>query len=151
SGGFLYIALKPASLFLEPTMGAMPPPLPPEDPGEEILQPEIISEAPVHVPRFEAEAYRAAGTLTALGIFLTPLLGIAAAVFMGWLASFIGQWFYLILLFPIGITFGVVIGCAGGITWGKVSSPAFAFTAGGLCGLVAMVSMHYFDYLHTGA
>ena len=37
----------------------------------------------------------------------------AAGAALGWLASFIGQYFYLIFVFPLGIGFGLVT--AGGL------------------------------------
>jgi hypothetical protein len=82
-----------------------------------------------------------------LVLFLVFVAGVA----IGWLASFIGQWFYLIFVFPLAIGFGVIAAGWLGTRAGKVTSPWFGAVAGMLGGLVAMMAMHYFDYMHSGA
>jgi hypothetical protein len=69
------------------------------------------------------------------------------AVGLGFLASFVGQWIYLILVFPFVI--GLALGGIGalGIRVGKVRHPWLAGGAGFLAGVLAMTMMHYFDYL----
>ncbi|MBM4068674.1 MAG: hypothetical protein FJ271_06980 [Planctomycetes bacterium] len=106
---------------------------------------------PPRLPSFEAEPHQASGNIPALGAMLVLVLVLVAGVASGWLASFIGQWFYLIFVFPIAI--GVVVVMAGwlGMHAGKVTSPWFGVVAGMLGGIVAMAAMHYFDYVHSGA
>jgi hypothetical protein len=105
--------------------------------------------APVGEPalRFETAPYRPDGGFGMIGSGLLIGLSLLAAVAVGWVVSFIGRWFYLILLFPLMI--GGIVGVVGmgAIRLGKVRSPWMAGVAGFLAGCVAMLSMHYFDYL----
>jgi hypothetical protein len=73
-------------------------------------------------------------------------MALGAAVVTGWLVSLVGQWFYLVLFFPIGI--GIAVGVAGpkGIKSGKVRHRAKAGMIGLVTGAPAMVTMHFFDY-----
>ena len=57
--------------------------------------------------RFTPEDYKAEGGFSLLGVPVLLAALCVAAVGLGWLASYIGQWFYLILLFPIGLTSGI--------------------------------------------
>jgi hypothetical protein len=96
--------------------------------------------------RFSPEEYKPEGGFSLVGLpFLLALL-CAGAVGLGWLASFIGQWFYLILLFPLGIGLGLIaVGVfAGHLT--KMRSTFLACVLGLVSAAVAMLAMHYFDY-----
>jgi hypothetical protein len=97
--------------------------------------------------RFETAPYRADGGFGMVGSGILIGLSMLAAVALGWLVSFVEQWIYLILIFPLLI--GALVGVVGvlGIKLGKVRSPALGGLAGFLAGCVAMLSMHYFDYL----
>jgi hypothetical protein len=97
--------------------------------------------------RFETTPYRPDGGFSMAGSGILIGLSMLAAVALGWLVTLIEQWVYLILIFPLAI--GALVGVVGmvGIKLGKVRSPALAGLAGILAGCVAMLSMHYFDYL----
>jgi hypothetical protein len=101
--------------------------------------------------RFETAPYRPDGGFGMIGSGILIGLSMLAAVAVGWVVSFIGQWFYLILLFPLLI--GGIVGVVGigAITLGKVRSPWMAGLAGFLAGCVAMLSVQYFDYLRFRA
>lgn len=68
-----------------------------------------------------------------------------AAAGLGWLASFIGQWFYLIFLFPFGIAVSLVIVGAKIGQWTHLRNGVIAGVAGTFAGVVSITSMHYFD------
>jgi hypothetical protein len=96
--------------------------------------------------RYSPEDYTPDGGFSPAGLPLLLVGLIASAIGLGWLASFIGQWFYLILLFPLGIGFGLI---AAGVIFGrlgKMRSPGLACLLGLLSAVVAMLAMHYFDY-----
>lgn len=97
-------------------------------------------------PRFDAEPYRAEGAAS-LPSTLVLFLGLTAvAVPVGFLASFIGQWFYLVVIFALAI--GALLGGAGIllVRWTKVRNP-FVAGAAALAGAVAaMGAMHYATY-----
>jgi hypothetical protein len=97
--------------------------------------------------KFDTVPYQPDGGFSQAGFGMLLALSMVAGVGLGWLASFIGQWFYLILVFPIAI--GLVLGFVGvlGIKLGKVRKPLLGGVAGFFGGCVAMVGMQYFDYL----
>lgn len=80
------------------------------------------------------------------GVVRGVLTALFAGGAMGWGASFISQWFYLILLFPvfIGAVLGLVVGRT--LKAGKVRNLAVAGVIGFVGGVVAMGAMHYFDF-----
>jgi hypothetical protein len=99
--------------------------------------------------RFSPEEYKAEGGFSLLGVPVLLAALCAAAVGLGWLASFIGQAFYLILLFPIGIGAGLVfVGLLVGKPT-KMRNPLLAGLFGLISSAVAIVSLHYFDYQRT--
>jgi hypothetical protein len=109
--------------------------------------PEAASEAPPPPPpRFPTQPYAPEGSAPPLGLALTLGGGLAAAVLVGFLASIIGQWFYLVVLFPalIGLALGGV-GMAF-IKVGKLRNPLLAGIAAALSGIMAMGTMHYVNY-----
>ncbi len=110
--------------------------------------PEAAPEAapPPPPPHFQTEPYVPDGNFPPLGLALTLGGGLAAAVLVGFLASFIGQWFYLVVLFPLLI--GAALGGIGMtfIKIGKLRSPLLAGIAAGLSGIMAMGTMHYVNY-----
>jgi hypothetical protein len=115
-------------------------------------EPEWVSDvqrggqADAAVPRFETAPYQPDGGCPPAGVMLMLSTALAAAVALGWLVSLIGQWFYLILLFPIGL--GAGVGAAG--SWANARAKVRNVVAAGLIGLVAgsaaMVSKHAWDY-----
>ncbi len=113
-------------------------------PSDEIIP---NSTPPAAAPRFDAEPFRPDGVVPLGGLAL--LLGGLAltAIALGFLLSFVGQWFYFPIVFPIIAAF--LLGGAGRVlAWaGKVRSPAVAGTIGALAGLGMMYSNHYFDCL----
>jgi len=99
------------------------------------------------VSRFLPEEYKSDGGFSVTGLPILVVSMCAAAVGLGWLASFIGQWFYLILMFPLGIGLCLIgIGLfVGRLT--KMRSPALAALLGLVSAVLALVGMHYFNYL----
>jgi hypothetical protein len=95
---------------------------------------------------FSATKYKADGGFAMSG--LVPFFGISAVagIATGYLAGFISQWFYLVLLFPILI--GGVVGAVGGwaIKIGKVRVPWLCGLAGFLVGTLACYSMYLCEY-----
>jgi hypothetical protein len=120
-----------------PPPAVVPPPLPPREEAD--------------LPQFETEPYQPDGNCSFGGAALLIGLSLPAGVFLGFLASFIGQWMYLIFIFPFLI--GLALGGAGyiGIRVGKVRSPFLAGLAGFIGGCVAMLSVQFFDYLRNAA
>ena len=111
------------------------------------IAPEPLAEAtPLPLPRFQTQPCVPDGNFPPLGLALTLGGGLAAAVFVGFLASVIGQWFYLVVLFPILI--GLALGGVGMafIKVGKLRNPLLAGVAAGLSGVMAMGTMHYVNY-----
>lgn len=96
--------------------------------------------------RFETVAFTADGGFNPHGLAITYGLALVAGVGAGWLASFIGQWFYLILIFPF--VMGIIVAGIGavGVHMGKVRHPLLAGLGGLLGGIAAILSMHYFEY-----
>jgi len=93
--------------------------------------------------------YEADGGISLTGLPVLVLALGCGAVALGWLASFIGQWFYLVFFFPLGLGFGLVfIGVAvSGVA--KMRNLGVGALLGLLAGVLTMVSMHYFDYLRS--
>lgn len=120
---------------------------PQPDPLPSAITPQPTPEAAaVPPPRFDAQPYAPEGSAPPLGLALTLGGGLAAAVLAGLLAGFIGQWFYLVILFPAAI--GLVLGGVGMafIRAGKLRNPFLAGIAAVLSGIMAMGTMHYFAY-----
>jgi hypothetical protein len=96
--------------------------------------------------RFDVEPYRPDGGFQWSGVSLViGVLGIAGLA-LGFVAHLIGQWFWMILVFPIFL--GIALGAVGAlaIKWGKVRSPWIGGIAGFLGGCGAMLVMHYCEY-----
>ena len=104
------------------------------------------SNDPLQAPHFEVTPFRADGGTPMLGVLLTVTLGVIAAGVLGVAASFIGRWFYLILIFPLAVGGGTGLAVALGLTYGKVRSPSVALLAGLLGGIFGMFTMHYCNY-----
>jgi hypothetical protein len=92
------------------------------------------------------EEYRADGGFSVVGLPLLMLALFATAVALGWLASFIGQWFYLVFIFPLAVGIALVFA---GIFFGhmtKMRNRGIATLLGLMSAAVAMLAMHDFDY-----
>lgn len=102
---------------------------------------------PVPPQQFDAARFHPDGGVPIGGALLSILLSFAAAVAVGMLVSFIHQWFYLVVLFPIGM--GLAVGLAGcfSVSFGNVRSGFFAGLVGLLAGILVMMTAHYGDYL----
>ena len=107
----------------------------------------VVEEEEPEPQRYKVREYQADGGFTMLGIVLIFSIEIVAGLFLGFVTSFISQFFYLIILFPIGI--GFLLGVAGipGIRLGKVRNPWLGGLAGLVGGCVAMIGVQFFDYL----
>lgn len=97
-------------------------------------------------PRFDVSTYRPDGGADLPGVvMLISALALVGAV-LGFIAHFIAQFFYLIILFPILIGFGVGFVGAMMVKKGRVRNPWIGGLAGLVGGVLAMLAMHYFDY-----
>ncbi|WP_428939475.1 hypothetical protein [Fontivita pretiosa] len=98
------------------------------------------------LPRFQVSDYHPDGGVSAagFGMLVSALVLIGAA--LGFVAHWVSQYFWLILLFPIGI--GLILGFVGQrmVKSGRIRNPAVGGLAGFLGGALAMSLMHYFDY-----
>jgi hypothetical protein len=109
------------------------------------VPPDLAAQLPA--PRFDVEPYRPDGVapLGGLAVLLGGVLATAAA--LGVVLGFVGQWFYLIILFPV--IAGVLLGAAGRglVRAGRIRSPAVVGTVAGVGGVAMMFTMHYFSYM----
>ena len=96
---------------------------------------------------YQVRPYRPDGGFDASGIGV--LLGVLmlAAVVMGVICHFVGQYFWLILLFPVLV--GFALGTIGkhAVRFARLRNPILGAAVGLICGLTAMTTMHYGDYL----
>lgn len=97
-------------------------------------------------PQFEVSPYQAEGGFSMSGAFIMLGMVLAAGAVLGFAASFVSSYFYLILLFPCAIACGVGFVGNVGVWIGKMRSPLLGGFIGLLGGCAAMLSMHYFDY-----
>lgn len=110
-------------------------------------EPLPVSEATL--PRdlqFDAVPYQPDGGFSGPGLIML-ILGLGAAgIGLGALVHFIGQWIYLVVLFPIAI--GFFLGGLGAylIKTGKVRSPLMASLAGLVAALLCFFTQQYLDY-----
>jgi len=105
--------------------------------------------AEVRLPQnFPVKPYRPDGGFSLGGALqLIGFLGLAGII-LGAIASFVSRYFYLLLIFPLAIGFGV--GYVGNlcIKRFKIRRPLTCGVAGFVAGGLAMLSMHYFNYRH---
>ena len=59
------------------------------------------------IPRFETSPYRPDGGCPPVGALFVAATTFLGAVILGWLVSLVGQWLYLIVIFPVALGFGV--------------------------------------------
>lgn len=92
------------------------------------------------------ELYKPSQKAPVSGLVLTFIISVVAGVAIGALASFIGQWLYLIIFFPLimgGVTGAAV---AQGVRLGKLRNPILAALLGIVAGIVCYTAMHATDY-----
>jgi hypothetical protein len=111
-------------------------------------QPESVpaSASSSDVPRFDTAPYQPDGGCPASGFLIAAITSLLGAVVCAWLVSFVKQWLYLIVLFPLAL--GLAVGVAGnfGVRRGKVRNGLCAGLLGLVAGCLAMTAVHYFDY-----
>jgi hypothetical protein len=97
-------------------------------------------------PRFDAKPYRPDNFWDWQGLGLIVGFLMLGGLGLGFAASVIEQWLWLVMIFPLGI--GTVLGLIGSyaIKIGEVRHPIISGVAGFLGGCSAMLAMHYFDY-----
>jgi hypothetical protein len=108
--------------------------------------PEVVPPAPPP-PRFDAEPYRPDGGVPSAGLALVLAGVLGTGVAVGCAASLIGQWLYLIIIFPALMGLGVGAVGVALVKAGRIRHPALAALAGVLGGVMALGGMHYFDSL----
>lgn len=96
---------------------------------------------------FQPQPYQAEGgfNLEGLPLLLGALGGTALA--LGWLISFVGQWLYLIVVFPALVGVGLFVVGKVMACMAKMRNPWLGGLLGLVSAIVAMVANHYFDYL----
>ncbi|MFO0877968.1 MAG: hypothetical protein U0840_11495 [Gemmataceae bacterium] len=97
--------------------------------------------------RYEPEAYQADGGVSVLGLPLVVGSLVVTGVVLGWLASFLGQWIYLIVIFPGAMGFALFFAGLFGAKIGKLRNMALAVLLGFFAGAITLGTMHYCDYL----
>jgi hypothetical protein len=112
-------------------------PLPPEEPPR----------VPLNLPHFKPDRYHPDGGFSASGLVALAGALALAAVGLGWLASFIGQWFYFVLIFPAAIGGGLY--STGWVVAKKLPmrNPVLGGVLGMLSGILAILAMHYSNYV----
>jgi hypothetical protein len=90
--------------------------------------------------------YVSDGGFSLSGMMITMGVGMTTALTVGVLAGIIGQYFYMVLIFPL-----VIGGVVGGaqvlmIDKSRIRNPMICGVSGLLAGIVAVVAMHYVDY-----
>ena len=149
-----------AQLRLPPAAAsAAPPPLPTvNSPPEEAIRKPATSARIVAPPppqraakdvawQFDAQRYRSETWLTPGGVAIFLALLVVGAIILGTLASVIGHFFWLVVLFPILV--GAGLGYIGGfgLKIAKVNSPVFSFIAVFCAAIVAVLTNHFADYV----
>lgn len=102
--------------------------------------------SPLPSIRFPVQPYQPDGGFSGAGAALVIGLSLLSGAVLGFAASFISQFIYLIFVFPVAIGLGLGFAGSFGINLGKVRNPAVCGLIGFVGGCVAMVSIHYFDY-----
>lgn len=90
--------------------------------------------------------YRPDGGFDLRGLVMLTCALILAGGVLGFVAHFISQWFYLIVMFPLAIGLGVGVAGAQVARIARVRNPWIGGLAGLAAGIFAMAMMHYFDY-----
>jgi hypothetical protein len=96
-------------------------------------------------PPFTVTPYKPDGGTTTPGLMMLVGAIVVTGAILGFVAHFVAQAFYLILVFPVLI--GLGLGAVGirMVKAGRVRNPIIGGVAGFLGGTLAMFMMHYFD------
>jgi hypothetical protein len=98
------------------------------------------------LPKFSVSEYRPDGGYSVAGVAMLVSAMVLIGALLGFLAHWVSQYFYLIILFPALIGLGLGIVGQKMVKSGRVRSPLIGGLAGFLGGVFAMFMMHYFDY-----
>ena len=95
---------------------------------------------------FDPRPYSSDGGFSIAGMMITMVAGMATALIVGVLAGIVGQFFYMVMLFPLMI--GLAVGGAQVAVIGKskIRNPLVCGATGLLAGMIAVTAMHYVDY-----
>jgi hypothetical protein len=96
--------------------------------------------------RFDVTPFRSDGATPPAGVGLTLLYTVGAALAVGMIVSYLHQWIYLVLIFPLLMGGLVGAATAGGIRMGKVRSALLAGFIGLAGGALVMLVSYYADY-----
>lgn len=93
-----------------------------------------------------ARVYKPDGKFTASGLLTLLTLLVVVGIATGVAASFVSQWFYLVLLFPVGI--GVILSGTArfAVTKTKTRNVVAVAAIAMLASVMTMTAMHYSDY-----
>jgi len=95
----------------------------------------------------QIQPYKPDGAFSVPGI-MAMLVGLGvSAVILGAAASYVSQWFYLIILFPVGIGLGLSFAAMAMVKASKMRNTAIVGSIALVAGFAAMTSMHFTDYL----
>jgi hypothetical protein len=97
--------------------------------------------------QYGTRPYESDGGFSVQGLLLTTAVGMAVAAILGVAVGVVGQLFYAVLIFPIAIGLGVGAAQIWAIREAKIRSPIACGAAGLVAGVVAVVTMHFFNYL----
>jgi uncharacterized membrane protein len=97
--------------------------------------------------RYDVTPYLPDGSCSLNSVLLTTNIGAVVGVVVGALASLIGCFFYLVLVFPMAV--GAAIGASqkGIIRWTRIRNPLACTAAAIVAGAAAVFTSHYVDYL----
>ena len=104
--------------------------------------------APQRQGRYDVSAHTADGGCSIASLIKLTVILCGVGIMLGMAVSFIGRFFYLIVLFPLGM--GAVVGAAGdwAIKKYKIRKPYLCGLTGLLAGCFTFLAMHYGDYEH---
>ena len=91
--------------------------------------------------------YSSDGGFTISGMTLIMAVGAVVALLVGLLAGIVGQFFYIVLIFPIAIGGAVAGAQVAVIGRSKVRNPLVCGFCGLISGAIAVAIMHYVDYV----
>jgi hypothetical protein len=116
--------------------------------GPDPANPETFADARPLDPslRLEPVPYQPEGGFRPFGVLVVFLCVTLAGLGLGYAVSWVGQWIYIILVFPFLL--GILVGFFGavGIYVGSVRNLFLAGLAGLFGGCLTLFAMHYFDY-----
>src|SRR5688500_6072686 len=95
-------------------------------------------------PPYTVKPYKPDGGTTMPGLMMLIGAIVVTGAILGFIAHFVAQAFYLILIFPVLIGFGLGDVGMRMVRAGRVRNPIIGGIAGFLGGTLAMFMMHYF-------